>query len=871
MNRRRAIRTCLTGLLLLSVSVTALAQDNARIVEWVEDAPVTDASRIALGYPVPIPVDTPLPFDGFRTYNGLHTRHLDLAATTPWVHAEEVGTTRQGRTIWMYRLGDEDLETAGGFPEHAMLSNGGIHAREWQSPEAATGIMELIATSPDDDPLIGYLRENANIMVIPVLNVDGFLQTQRYPRHNWLGTDPDDPDESPRDGRMRRKNMLGVLDDDLVTAEDHLLGVDLNRNNAPYWASNPRRSSNNPASIVHHGASQASEPEIQALDAAAQFGPANKLSMYTDMHSFSQVHFWSRNPNIRLTNLTETLLRTFSTFHSAFPAGKFYGYNTAGNIPVSQGIGTTDEYFTHTYQVPSWTLEIEPTGNTGADYGGYARNGHDGFILPESEVERVRTELAQTFAVAYYRQAGPPSITALRITDSSTGATVFEAEWDAVSATERQLHQLQVQPLQLGRDYRVWIAWDKPMRWRENGDVVPLPGQPEFTLDFEGDMTTADGSIEIELIDGAWLDQPGGSPFGYRRYRDDAVALDVRLLDTPANRELVQAGVEATLHLDTYDMTGNRGDANPATVARWFNGAWSGYESTEGVDGNDQGGSDSTIKVNVTADLVEDPFVVEPGISGAWFDTSRNGEGFILEILEDGQAVMYWFTYDGEGRQDWYIAVGEVSGNRILFPDLLRVSGGQFGPDFDPGKVVRTPVGSADFIFASCDSGAMNWVIDRDGGARRQGRMDLTRLSRVMGVDCGPPLGAPILEIATRNGSWYDPSHSGEGYTLEILLGGNALVYWFSFDPEGNRRWFFGTGELVEGTLVFDDMLTTSGPTFGADYDPASLVVSPWGSLQLLLDCSTGTAEFEPTEEGFPAGTLDLDRLTALADLKCGP
>ena len=34
----------------------------------------------------------------------------------------------------------------------------------------------------------------AILMVIPVLNVDGFLQTQRYPRHNWLGTDPDDPD-----------------------------------------------------------------------------------------------------------------------------------------------------------------------------------------------------------------------------------------------------------------------------------------------------------------------------------------------------------------------------------------------------------------------------------------------------------------------------------------------------------------------------------------------------------------------------------------------------------------------------------------------------------------------------------------------------
>jgi hypothetical protein len=870
MNRRRAIRACLSGLLLLSVSLAASAQDNARIVEWAEDAPVTDNSKIALGYPVPIPVDTPLPFDGFRTYNGLHTRHQDLAATTPWVHAEEIGATRQGRTIWMYRLGDEDLETAGGFPEQAMLSNGGIHAREWQSPEVATGIMELLAASPDDRHLISYLRENANIMVIPVLNVDGFLQTQRYPRLNWLGTDPDDPDESPRDGRMRRKNMLAALDEDLTTRGDHLVGVDLNRNNAPFWATNPRRSSNNPDSIVHHGASQASEPEILALEAAAQLGPADQLSMYTDMHSFSQVHFWGRNSNNRLANLTEALLRTFTNFHSEFPAGKFYGYSSAGNVPWGQGIGTTDEYFTHIHQVPSWTLEIEPTQNTGADYGGYARNGHDGFILPESEIQRVRTELAQTFAVAYYRQAGPPSIAAVRITDSHTGATVFEAEWDAVSDTERQLHLQQVQPLQLGRDYRVWIAWDKPMRWRENGEVVPLPGQPGSTLDLEGDLTAAGGSIETELVNGVWLDQPGGSPHGYRRYRDDAVVLDVRLSDTPANRELVQAGVEATLHLDTWDMTGNRGDANPATVARWSEGAWAGYENTEGLDGNDEGGSDSTIRLAVTADALDDPFVVEPGTSAAWFDPERNGEGFVLEILDGDVAVMYWFTYDGEGQQDWYVAVGEVRGNRILFPDLLRVSGGQFGPGFDPGKVVRTPVGSAGFIFSSCDSGAMSWVIDRDGGERRQGRMDLTRLSRVMGIDCGPPLGAPVLEVSTRAGSWYDPTHSGEGYALEILVGGRALVYWFSFDPEGQRRWFFGTGDIAGQTLIFDEMLTTAGGVFGDAFDPAAVVVSPWGSLELDLGCKAGTAEFEPTEEGFAAGTLDLERLTTLSGLQCG-
>jgi hypothetical protein len=164
----------------------------------------------------------------------------------------------------------------------------------------------------------------------------------------------------------------------------------------------------------------------------------------------------------------------------------------------------------------------------------------------------------------------------------------------------------------------------------------------------------------------------------------------------------------------------------------------------------------------------------------------------------------------------------------------------------------------------------MTWVIDRDGGERREGRINLTRLSNVMGAPCGPFMGPPVLEISTRGGSWYDPTHSGEGYALEILADRRVLVYWFSFDAEGHRRWFFGTGEIVGNALVFDDLLTTSGGVFGAEFDPASVVVAPWGTLQLELDCKTGTAEFDSTEEGFPAGTLDLERLTSLAGLDCG-
>jgi hypothetical protein len=657
------MKACVQAFLTLLLCFTGfgnLTAQSARIVEWVEDAPVSDTAKIALGYPVPIPVDTPLPFDGFRSYSGLHTRHQDIANTTPWAHAIEIGETRTGRPIWAYQLGDANQETVTGVPELAMLTNAGIHAREWQSPEVATGIIELLALAEDDNHLISYLRDNANILVIPILNIDGFLQTQRFPSRNWLGTDPNDPRNFPRDGRMRRKNMLGP-DEILTTQEDHLLGVDLNRNNPPFWNTNPGRSSDDSNSIVYHGESQHSEPETQALVVAAELGPVNQLSMYTDMHSFSQVHFWSHNGNNRLASLTQNLLNTFSQHHRNFDAGKFYGFSSAQNLPQNRGIGTTDELFTTLYQVPSWTLEIEPSNN-GTDYGGLGRNGHDGFILPESEVQRVRTELAQTFAVAYYQQAGPPSISAIRLIDQQTGAAVFEAEWDTSNDTSRDLYTFQAQALQLDRDYVLWLAFDKPMRWRENGEVSVLPGQSPATLNVDGAATVSGEDLTAILDQEQWLHIPGGAPDGYLRYRDDTLSAHFSLPGDGNNVSLINGTTAATLEFSTFDMTGTQTDADPSTVARWEDGGWSGYEDSMGNDFTDSGGTDSSIHIQITSEPRGDPFVIEAGTSAAWFDPAREGEGFMLEILDNDYALMYWFTYDIEGEQNWYIATGDFSG-----------------------------------------------------------------------------------------------------------------------------------------------------------------------------------------------------------------
>ena len=83
------LATTLTAMLLACspLSIPEVRGQEVNLVEWVETNDFNAQDRIALGYPPPIPVNTPLPFDGFRSYEGLRARHMDLAENTPWAHA----------------------------------------------------------------------------------------------------------------------------------------------------------------------------------------------------------------------------------------------------------------------------------------------------------------------------------------------------------------------------------------------------------------------------------------------------------------------------------------------------------------------------------------------------------------------------------------------------------------------------------------------------------------------------------------------------------------------------------------------------------------------------------------------------------------
>ena len=285
----------------------------------------------------------------------------------------------------------------------------------------------------------------------------------------------------------------------------------------------------------------------------------------------------------------------------------------------------------------------------------------------------------------------------------------------------------------------------------------------------------------------------------------------------------------------------------------------------------------------------EELIVSMTGVSGAWFDITHTGEGYQIEILSDTRALVYWFTYDIFGNQRWFVGVGVIVGNRIIIDELLVTEGGLFGPGFDPDLVALTVAGEISFSFLSCELGFADYTLipplvadkgdsyDPDDDLPsieppqevEAGTFDLERLTVLDGLDCED--NSPKTGITSAfSGSWFDPAHDGEGFTIEVLADGLVVVFWFSYDPLGNQAWFFGVGTIDGKEIHVDVMLITEGGLFGPDFDPDDVMMTPWGEVHFTLDCDDGgLMTYASVFPEYGSGAQALIRATSLAELPC--
>jgi hypothetical protein len=278
-----------------------------------------------------------------------------------------------------------------------------------------------------------------------------------------------------------------------------------------------------------------------------------------------------------------------------------------------------------------------------------------------------------------------------------------------------------------------------------------------------------------------------------------------------------------------------------------------------------------SIAFGASASVAQSPSSIGKQFSALWYDPERNGEGLNIEIISDSLATMTWFTYGVEGGQQWFFGVGSIErapeGERIVFPDLWRTSGGRFGADFDPNDVAREMVGSAVLRFPSCDSAILDYDVIGHVSA-----LTLTRLTTTMATSCGSPHGRPgevVQPHAGQSGSWYDPSHDGEGFQIQWSIQNEALLTWYTYDAEGRQYWLTGVGHLQGESIVFASVYATTGARFGAEFSADDVELIDWGRLEIALTCAGGIASYESRFPEFGSGQQDLVRLTFSAGQAC--
>ena len=121
------------------------------------------------------------------------------------------------------------------------------------------------------------------------------------------------------------------------------------------------------------------------------------------------------------------------------------------------------------------------------------------------------------------------------------------------------------------------------------------------------------------------------------------------------------------------------------------------------------------------------------GYSGSWFDPLHDGEGWVIQVLNNNRILITWYTYDGLGQQMWLTGVGDLVNGSVHIEEMLISNGGVFGPAFNPDDVELSVWGSLTFTFTDCQNAVASYESIIGFGA---GTLGPVRLTRLAGLQC---------------------------------------------------------------------------------------------------------------------------------------
>jgi hypothetical protein len=96
------------------------------------------------------------------------------------------------------------------------------------------------------------------------------------------------------------------------------------------------------------------------------------------------------------------------------------------------------------------------------------------------------------------------------------------------------------------------------------------------------------------------------------------------------------------------------------------------------------------------------------------------------------------------------------------------------------------------------------------------------------------------------SGSWYNPPDSGSGFNLEIFDDSSALLFWYTYDDNGDAVWLYSEGTIEGQTIEFDTYFA-QGMRF-SDLDNEDKDNRFWGTVTMeFSDCFNATITYAST------------------------
>jgi len=92
------------------------------------------------------------------------------------------------------------------------------------------------------------------------------------------------------------------------------------------------------------------------------------------------------------------------------------------------------------------------------------------------------------------------------------------------------------------------------------------------------------------------------------------------------------------------------------------------------------------------------------------------------------------------------------------------------------------------------------------------------------------------------------------------------VMTWYTYF-NGAQVWMIGTGTRNGNQLVFDNMIITSGASFGSEFDATDVIRETFGMITVdITDCNNFTATVDSELPEFSDIVLDVTKIVTTAN-----